>query len=774
MIGISGAMALGAGTMLLLLAPLARAQEAAKATAVQEPAKAATAKVPPLVSGPAPTHGHSVLGEAFNQGPRQHAYLMKGMSSVVFPITTRKPLAQKYFTQGVAQLHGFWYFESERSFRQAAAIDPSCAMAYWGMAMANTNNSNRAKEFIKKAVERSANANSREQMWITALAEYYKPNTNRKQQDQAYLDRLQAIVKAYPDDLEAKAFFCLYSWEMSSSVPIKDYAAVDAMYADILKQNPLHPLHHYRIHLWNGRDDAKALNSAANSGASSPGIAHMWHMQGHTYSSLHRYADAAWSQEAAARVDHAQMNRNRILPDEVFNFAHNNQWLVEDLDYIGRVHSAIDLARNMVELPRHPAYNTLNGSGSSGVGRMRLLQTLQNYEQWDEIIAISGTRYIEPTGMAEHQIERLRLLATAACGKRDYALQQEVADALDTLKRTGKAGGEGGKPLSEAERKSIDDVLDEMHCYTYLDAGDSAEAAKRLTKLGDKIPRERAAQLWLRAGNPTKAVEVAKTALNGRAGQVQPLGNLVDILARAGKKEETREQFKKLREISGWIDSEDMSTVPLFKRLSVAAADLGLPVDWRLPAPALKDIGPRPPLDSLGPFRWHPVAASGWSLGDSAGRKFSLADYTRRGRPVIMVLYLGSSCPACVEQLNALAPMAKQFDAAGISLVAIGVDPRKDLSQTLTQCKMTEGFPFPILSDKDMKVFKSYRAYDDFEKMPLHGMFLVDGKGLVRWQDISYKPFTDAKFLLEESKRLLQLPEVAQTGVSVWNQNSAN
>jgi peroxiredoxin len=130
-----------------------------------------------------------------------------------------------------------------------------------------------------------------------------------------------------------------------------------------------------------------------------------------------------------------------------------------------------------------------------------------------------------------------------------------------------------------------------------------------------------------------------------------------------------------------------------------------------------------------------------------------------------MVLYLGSGCPACVEQLNTLAPMAKQFDAAGISLVAIGVDPRKNLSQTLTQCKMSEGFPFPILSDQEMKVFKSYRAYDDFEKMPLHGVYLIDGKGLVRWQDIGFKPFDQPKFLLAEAKRLLQLPEVAQTGV---------
>ena len=76
-------------------------------------------------------------------------------------------------TQGVSQLHGFWYFEAERSFRQVAAIDPDCAMAYWGMAMANVNNKKRATEFIGKAVTKRANADAREQMWIDAARPHF-------------------------------------------------------------------------------------------------------------------------------------------------------------------------------------------------------------------------------------------------------------------------------------------------------------------------------------------------------------------------------------------------------------------------------------------------------------------------------------------------------------------------------------------------------------------------------------------------------------------------
>ena len=87
-----------------------------------------------------------------------------GASNVSFPITTKSADAQKFFNQGVTQIHGFWYFEAERSFRQAAALDSDCAMAYWGMAMANINTPKRAADFMKEAAKRKDKAGRREQL----------------------------------------------------------------------------------------------------------------------------------------------------------------------------------------------------------------------------------------------------------------------------------------------------------------------------------------------------------------------------------------------------------------------------------------------------------------------------------------------------------------------------------------------------------------------------------------------------------------------------------
>ena len=133
---------------------------------------------------------------------------------------------------------------------------------------------------------------------------------------------------------------------------------------------------------------------------------------------------------------------------------------------------------------------------------------------------------------------------------------------------------------------------------------------------------------------------------------------------------------------------------------------------------------------------------------------------------MLLVFYLGFGCAHCIEQLKAFSPVAADFKAAGIDIVAIGTDTVQDLldSATATTVEISsagvkktrdEPYAFPLLSDSELEVFRRFRAYDDFEKQPLHGLFLVDSTGRLRWQDINYEPFTDAAFVLKEAKRLL-------------------
>ncbi len=393
--------------------------------------------------------GHSAHGEAFNEGPRQAAYLMPGLSHVYFPATTENELAQRFIHQGVAQLHGFWYYEAERSFRQAALLDPDCAICYWGMAMANVENRKRARDFIAQADQRKEHATERERKYIAAFQQFCRDEDEKgkaiekKDRAQTYTRDLEKLVLSFPEDIEAKAFLALQLWQNErADLPIASHVAINSVLQQVFDANPMHPAHHYRIHLWDKQDAAQALQSAALCGPSLPAIAHMWHMPGHIYSKLNRYQDAVWQQEASTRVDHAHMMRDRVLPDQIHNFAHNNEWLIRNLLKIGRIDDAISLAQNMLQLPRHPKYNTLK-KGSAKLGRERLLLALATYRLWPELIELSQTMYFDATDDPDLQIERSRYVgvAWALSGHADEAdqelktLEEQLAAIDDSIQR---------------------------------------------------------------------------------------------------------------------------------------------------------------------------------------------------------------------------------------------------------------------------------------------------------------------------------------------------
>ncbi len=235
-----------------------------------------------------PKEGHSHAGDSFNSKPRQAAVRIPQTGDVHFPVTTTWDEGQAFFDQGIGQLHGFWYYEAERTFRQIAAKDPECAMAFWGMSMANQENAKRAKDFIDDAMALRDGVTPREKLWIEARAKFLGDDPKDKKKRRRNLIRdLENIVHEYPDDVEAKAFLVVRLWMFSrQGLPINSHQAVDALLDQIFAEAPLHPAHHYRIHLWDGEKPARALGSAAVLHETAPAIAHMWHMPGHIYDKL--------------------------------------------------------------------------------------------------------------------------------------------------------------------------------------------------------------------------------------------------------------------------------------------------------------------------------------------------------------------------------------------------------------------------------------------------------------------------------------------------------
>jgi peroxiredoxin len=717
--------------------------------------------------------GHSLHGEVFNAGPRQAAYLMNGVGTIHFDVTTKSDEARAFVLQGIGQLHGFWYFESERSFRQAAMLDPECAIAYWGMAYSNRRNAERAKGFIKEAMDRKDKASPRERRYIEAFDRYVNAKSDKseekKKRAEKYISDLEELLFEFPDDIEAKAFLCEYFWSARrEGIKMTSYLAVDALIQDVLDVEPLHSVHHYRIHLWDTKKAAKALESAARCGLAAPQIAHMWHMPGHIYSRLKRYHDAVYQQEASARVDHAHMMKDLVLPDQIHNFAHNNEWCIRNLIHIGRVHDAIELSKNMMSLPRHPKYNHIGKSGSFKYGRQRLLDVLRTYQLHDQLIALCQTPYLEECGNGTEDLKRNRYLAAAfvAVGNTEKAtaIQQGIQTLLDQEKKKQKEAGDKAQKEAEKARKDVkkarksaedknqsrvrdlEKAVQEIDGRIAVSEGKFDEALEFFKKAGG-VPVEDQVAVMLQAGKTDDAVKKITDHVGSNRGEVRPLAGQVETLWAANKKDEAKQAFLDLQKISSTIDA----AVPAFARLKPIATELGLGDDWRTDAVMAADIGARPPLDSLGPLHWRPVAAPEWSLTDVRNQPRSLSNYG--GKPVVMIFYLGFGCLHCAEQLQKFAPETEKFRQAGIDVIAVSTDKQELLDRAYKD--LENGFPFPLVSDAELNVFKRYRCYDDFEKQPLHGTFLIDGAGRIRWQDISYEPFMDPDFVLKEAKRLL-------------------
>ena len=592
--------------------------------------------------------GHSSHGDAFNEGPRQAAYLMGGTGKVNFPATTAVEQAQAFINQGVGQLHGFWYLEAERSFRQAIALDPECAIAYWGAAQAAYSNRKRAQGFLKKAVELKDKASEREQLYIDAANEYFKGETDEKkisEEDKKskaaeYLKALESIVLKFPDDLEAKAFVAHRIWYNGrEGIPVSSYLAADALINEIYQTEPLHPSHHFTIHLWDYRQPEKALASAARCGPAAPSIAHMWHMPGHIYSRLNRYEDAVYQQEASARVDHAHMMHDRVMPDEISNFAHNNEWLIRNLAYVGRVSDAVDLAKNMCSLPRHPDYNTLDkDNGSSSYGRRRLLQVLREYQLYDQAIELCQTGYLQSPDIPEEHVKVLRLLACSAAITSHPELaseaQHEIAEILAENKlrfaelsprkqrleaaKVATAKPDGDRPPVPLPKSVDPETLDEDLAETKKDYATAKQLISQCEKAILAIEGYRLVadmefgaarqklldatgedvswlgELHFLAGEYQAGLETVKTQIERRPNEAIPLARYAFLQYQhyltSGKLESSDDEtiadladvstaFDELRNCSSSLDLN----VPLFARLRPIADLLQMENDWRKP-----------------------------------------------------------------------------------------------------------------------------------------------------------------------------------------------
>ncbi len=389
--------------------------------------------------------------------PALPAKLMTGQGDIHFAITTSNPKAQQFFDQGVAQMHSFWATEAERSFRQAAELDPDAPMPQWGIAMVAAGDyrprfqldgyekifgkgnplraTARAAEAARRADELAqapGKASPIEKLYVASIVA--RRDTNSKTQDDGYIQGLRAIVAQYPDQIEARTYLALHlmrGFELPDKKPRSTSMEAVAILRDLLTKAPDHPgVHHYVIHGFEGSTFAKdAWPSCKRYAELVPNIPHALHMPGHIYSQTGRWNDAALAFSAAAVNERGYMQADKLYGSG--HHGHNVHYLATAYSFQGQYDKAKEAARELLgfkENPREQA--SIDGFTSAyRQGWFAMLRTLVQSESWDEILdGKTLPAYEKP----REQAWRHWAVALAYAAKGDIAQANAETKAMET------------------------------------------------------------------------------------------------------------------------------------------------------------------------------------------------------------------------------------------------------------------------------------------------------------------------------------------------------
>lgn len=295
--------------------------------------------------------------------------LYPDLTTSAFRATTDDPRAQAYFSQGLMFAYGFNHAGAVRSFREAQALDPDCALCWWGEAMALGPNINAPMDDRDRAAALNASdramalrerASPREQALIEALALRYSrdPAADRAALDAAYADAMLAVARRFPadDDIAVLAAEALMDttpwnyWEADKRTSIGRSGEAVRLAEGVLARNPGHvQAAHLYIHLLEAADPQRAEAAADRlAAASTPSAGHLVHMPGHIYVRRGRYADSIRLNIAAARADEAFI---RDAGDESLvrygYYPHNIHFIVASAQMAGDMTTALTEARRL-------------------------------------------------------------------------------------------------------------------------------------------------------------------------------------------------------------------------------------------------------------------------------------------------------------------------------------------------------------------------------------------------------------------------------------------
>ncbi|MBL1083772.1 hypothetical protein JK359_17660 [Streptomyces actinomycinicus] len=340
-------------------------------------------------------------------------------------VTTSSAEAQTWFDRGLNWTYGFNHEEAVRCFEAAAAADPGCAMADWGVAYALGPNYNKPWEFfderelgrtverahaaVERARAKTACATPVERALVDALAARYPRALAPDAEDcsvwsTAYADRMRDVHRSAPDDLDVATLYAdalmnltpWQLWDIRTGGPAPGARTAEARTvlerAIATEAGARHPgLLHMYVHLMEMSPTPEAALTAGDRlRGLVPDAGHLQHMPSHLEVLCGDYRRVISDNTAAIAADETFHARAGAMNFYTLYRCHNIHFKIYGAMFLGRFEDAIEAAdrleaavpEELLRVESPPMADWLEGFLAMRV------HVLIRFGRWDDILRL--------------------------------------------------------------------------------------------------------------------------------------------------------------------------------------------------------------------------------------------------------------------------------------------------------------------------------------------------------------------------------------------------
>jgi hypothetical protein len=482
------------------------------------------------------------------------------LGKVNFP-TSCDPKVQARFERGVALLHSFWFPEGRKAFLEVLEADPSCSIAYWGIAVNRLLNPFGGQPAEKVLLEGQAAVDKalatpaktqRERDYVEAIAALYTHDRAPwRERVLRYEKAMEQLAQRYPEDKEAAIFYAL-ALNVAADLNDKTYARqlkAAAILEPIFASQPDHPgVAHYLIHSYDYPPiAAKGLAAARKYAAIAPSAAHALHMPSHIFTRV-----GAWEESIETNRRAEETARNTNTPDDVLHA----------IDY--QVYAALQLGRDAeakraIErgAPEAARYERNSGAYALAAGEARYAM-----ERGDWKMAAQLKPRASKFPYADAMIHFARAIGAARSGDADSAHKDAAQLALlrDALAARKDAYWTGQVEIQRLAAQAWIELAQgkpEAALALMRQSADMQDASEKATVTpGHLAPsRELLGEMLLELNRPAQALQEFEASTIDNPKRFRGTYGAALAAAQAGDMARARVYYAKLLELAGKGDT---------------------------------------------------------------------------------------------------------------------------------------------------------------------------------------------------------------------------